>query len=602
MRVRALLLLLVICMTAVVPRGIAQVELEPNCGQMSPPQQLPDGLILTTVRYGEVVRAPTGPRLTGRILGICRQDYLKNGAKYRSVTFWPNGNRKSDCYTDVTNRTCIDNSSDNSALMTTYGDHKQLLSRQETCRGTPMSVEHYDSDGWLDGDFRDGRCGPTGVSMTTIATYKHGALDGPFFSYNCYFTSKGEFRRGLRWGSWRFAPKTDPNCARYLNINVPTVIPSVTLVNGTGEWSKILSYMPSEEGALVGGKEEGLWRYHDWSESTFSLAGTFVHGVMDGEWKMYWTSPAAGALKVGDLRAQFTFGNGAAEGPFVVYDPGTGERVEGSVSAGVPSLACGPQATGFGLQPALFARVPAGIQRGIDWSNGTPGGKPQSIPAPGRIVGVWRFYDASGRLLGEENLGSGDGHFLFWNAAGDKACEGDLIDGMQNGKWILYGPANQTLAVLTYDHGTQIGWHSIPLQAPASWTILNTLPARIPLSAQIRTLTSGSFFTHFLATSSGPLQSEDGKAWDVPVGLYSSDQALSVPGDDPVLWGLFARRKVIATEFSSDGGHSWRMALGDPCSSKPGYRATQIAGLGNFEYVYCSSYSQPDANSFLVLV
>ena len=219
---------------------------------------------------------------------------------------------------------------------------------------------------------------------------------------------------------------------------------------------------PSEEGKLASGLEEGNWRYHSAGEDMFSSSGSFVHGVMQGDWKEFLTySVPANVIRKGDLRAQFAFVDGSPNGHFLVYDVLTGERVEGNVLDGFPK----PCESIFGFDfgsPYVITNIAAGAQRGHDWYNNAPGGKTQQPAPSGKMIGIWTFYDRTGQLLHTEDMNTGNGHFVYWNSAGDVVCEGNLVDGQKDGTWTQHGPGGHPTMTFTYDHGTSTGSHSAP--------------------------------------------------------------------------------------------------------------------------------------------
>jgi antitoxin component YwqK of YwqJK toxin-antitoxin module len=330
-----------------------------------------------------------------------------------------------------------------------------------------MATQHFDEDNWFDGVVQNGMCYGTGPVVFQKATYAHGILSGAYSDFNCFFTTEGEYHDGKPWGVWQFTPKHDPHCA---SRPLPASIPSITLVNGTGVWSKVLDGLPSEEGILVNGNEEGLWRFRHVDEKGFSVAGTFVHGAMEGKWNWYVGSDMPGSvLKSGDLKAQYTFSQNVPDGPFIVYSPETGARVEGAVAGGLPNIPC----VTASFNPHSYFDVgfdfPPSTPGGGSWPSATPRREPNTMPpAPGKMVGVWSFYDRAGRLLGENNLGdSGKGPFVLWNSNGDKVCEGQVIDGVQDGNWTMYDTGNRPTRLIQWDHGRLINNQPIPLQPPS---------------------------------------------------------------------------------------------------------------------------------------
>jgi antitoxin component YwqK of YwqJK toxin-antitoxin module len=78
----------------------------------------------------------------------------------------------------------------------------------------------------------------------------------------------------------------------------------------------------------------------------------------------------------------------------------------------------------------------------------------RNTPIPlSRVVGNWKFYDGRGRLLGEENLDNGNGHFSVWSNDGTKACEGEVKNGLKDGTWTFYGLGQRPLGTKTFENG-----------------------------------------------------------------------------------------------------------------------------------------------------
>lgn len=353
-----------------------------------------------------------------------------------------------------------------------------IVSASVTCNGSLVESVNYDSAGLLDGEFQSGYCNRTGISITAKGTFDHGVLNGHFYGFNCSVVAEGEYRDGLRWGSWHFTPKKDLNCPSGGAAPPPATIPAVNLVDGTGAWSTMFDGHTGEEGILVSGREEGLWIFN-YPEGLVS--GTFVHGVMEGTWRWYFAAQPTGYVaKQGELKTQYSIHNGVPEGEFVTYYPNTGARVEGAVSGGVPNFGCVTGKWNFllihyfevsgggGGLPDLASFIVGALIR-YSGENGLkfpPAGLGVVVPG-GRLVGKWRFYDGAGRLLGDEDLGTGNAHFVFWSSSGDKVCEGELQDGMQNGDWTEYDPGNHPAWLVHWDHGKFGASKPIPLEPPS---------------------------------------------------------------------------------------------------------------------------------------
>jgi antitoxin component YwqK of YwqJK toxin-antitoxin module len=438
-------------------------------------QHLPDGTTIHVAKF-KVCN-------TGADRGVAAKTYEKSGITYRTTRFWPDGEIANDCYADVTNQTCVgslgnppmssypyDSSSRPYFFTTTaYGDHKQIVSEVKTCRGQPMSEEHFDANGYRDGTYFIGQdCPPVtsyppNTSMYVKATYDHGVLSGHYVQRfgSGKYTLEGEISHGLRWGSWKVTPATTPT--------------SITSINaGTGVWSISTDRVPLEEGVLVQGKEDGLWRYGD--GSVVVASGNFASGVMDGEWRAYISAPyggpyGPGVLEKGDLKVQYAFSRGVPDGPFVAYDPVTGERIEGTTAHGFPGsrfpgILCANWFSGDNSPIESIYRT--SITTGTGFIISAPNGKSREFPplTAGKIVGTWKFYDKTGRLLGADDLSDTNKHFNAWRSSGDKACEGDIDAGTQNGDWIQYDYGNKPIQVMHWDHGVVKGSDPIPLKPP----------------------------------------------------------------------------------------------------------------------------------------
>lgn len=328
-----------------------------------------------------------------------------------------------------------------------------------TCNDALLEKKEFDENGWPDGDFQSGTCFQSrpGMVITVRGTFSHGVLNGPFYSFNCFFVAEGEFRKGLRWGTWHFTPKNDPNCLRIGGVTPAPSIPAIKLVEGTGSWSAIAGGLSGEDGALTNGVEEGLWRYFGIDGSTLVASGPFIHGVMNGIWR--WYVFGGNALQKGDLKAEYTFSQGVPDGPFKAFNEMTGARIEGTVTGGFPpNLVCFEGRWSFNASNYFNVQTSFSIgpeQWLSEWLTGglfryayagAAGKTSPSLesPPPGKMTGAWRFFDRTGRLLGEDNLGpEGNGHFVFWAPNGDRACDGEIQEGVQEGDWILYDPGNR---------------------------------------------------------------------------------------------------------------------------------------------------------------
>ena len=228
-----------------------------------------------------------------------------------------------------------------------------------------------------------------------------GAVDGHVY-YRRNLIWEGEYSNGLPWGQFHWKPGAFPPLTP-----VQFSPSTVTLSNGTGHWRMNvcpLSVFWMSEGDLKSGLEEGRWSYQA-CDGTLYTFGDYAGGLKTGEWR---------TIENQQLIERTSYKNGVAEGPFMLQRDGV--RLEGE------------QTGGF-----VFPAEP--------------------VQDLGQYVGTWRFYDASGHLLQENDIVGGFGHFVARSSAGTKVSEGDVVSGARDGKWVFYDKFENVARVVIYKNG-----------------------------------------------------------------------------------------------------------------------------------------------------
>lgn len=215
---------------------------------------------------------------------------------------------------------------------------------------------------------------------------------------------EGEYSNGLPWGKFDFKPGGYMGSPGHPVQFSPSAI---SLTRGTGHWKMDVCPAPNyliSEGDLKNGLEEGHWTYQSCDRNSYSV-GDYLGGLKTGEWRL---------ISNNQLSQVITYKNGVPDGPFISISDGV--RVEGE------------QIGGF-VQPS------------------------QPIPDQGKYAGKWRYYDTGNRLLQENDLTGGSGHFISRSSTGTKISEGEITGGARNGEWDFYDKVENIYRKASYING-----------------------------------------------------------------------------------------------------------------------------------------------------
>jgi antitoxin component YwqK of YwqJK toxin-antitoxin module len=216
-------------------------------------------------------------------------------------------------------------------------------------------------------------------------------------------TLKGQFKAGSPDGIWIYRDARQTFRMDFTGGNGYWIVPA--------SWVEppLPYHTTIEEGAFVNGKRDGIWFTRHVITGQITLHGEYVGGERSGLWRQSTQVPYGFAIEK-------TFANGKSDGPFTYWIQVDAEqkqlvRVEGEQHGDAD---IGP----FGF---------SAHQIGDKLRDGT-------------ISGVWRYYDPSGKLILQNDLVNGTGHFVIPSIRcdGTKSWEGDVVNGKASGSWISY--------------------------------------------------------------------------------------------------------------------------------------------------------------------
>ena len=205
----------------------------------------------------------------------------------RSIGYYPNGHVQSDCYADKSNHTCVEGTEIGATTATSYDGTARVVAIVSKCAdGSVYNEEHSDDHDARDGMYQQGTCGTnSSATITTKASFSHGALDGPYYRAVCRLSETGQYKNGARWGKWTFSSMIG-NIYGTCGFQASGVTRSITLNNGNGPWVLSDNQGIIEEGNLKDGLEDGLWRYLV-NNTGLIASGSYFHGAKDGIWRLY---------------------------------------------------------------------------------------------------------------------------------------------------------------------------------------------------------------------------------------------------------------------------------------------------------------------------
>lgn len=186
------------------------------------------------------------------------------------------------------------------------------------------------------------------------------------------------------------------------------------------EWSPGI---PKRHGEVVGGKQQGLWRYW-YNNGAKQSEGVWHQDYQDGQWT-WW------------------------------YADGRVQQV-------------GAYA-GQGLNPKKLSSAPRTGHWRFWYDNGQL--TCEGDYAADRQVGQWRFFTKSGKphAVGSFAAGVKDGAWTWWHANGQRKESGAFANGLKIGEWTTYTDGGEIAAVTSYTvDGKAVAAKPVVLAAPTA--------------------------------------------------------------------------------------------------------------------------------------
>ncbi len=321
--------------------------------------------------------------------------------------------------------------------------------------------------------------------LVLLINYKNGQKDGIRVTYREDEIVAENFNEDIKQGitSYYYFPDS-------------TIFKTIYFVDGReeglakefGEDGRVITLTTYKKGYVISRerinrldaekRKQGLWKFFH-ENGLVSLEGRFNNDLKDGYFKEYdekgkllfttkWIEgeKQENAVELvrlevakdyypnGQVMTMQTFRNGIAQGVRREYNE-VGEILSGSLFKNGNKVADGitrNDGVRDGLWKDYFEngelKAEGSYDNGVkvgEWKYYYPNGKPEQtgkFNSKGKFIGQWVWYYPSGNILREEHFVNGlaDGLMTEFDDEGNIIAEGDYIEGMKEGNWILqYG-------------------------------------------------------------------------------------------------------------------------------------------------------------------